>query len=327
MWSSLVLLLVSLILLTLGAELLVRGASILALRAGVSSFFVGMTIVGFGTSTPELATSIFAALDGSPEIAVGNVVGSNIANLTGMLGVIAIVSPIAVRAGSITREVLLLVAVTALPYVALATQGVLDRVIGVAFLLGLLWFVWWSYRTNLTSEPDADAPKVPPGWRGGVAWNLVLSIVGIAVLAGSSRLLVDSAVELATRWGVSELVVGLTIIAVGTSAPELVTSLVAQLRGRSDLGLGNLVGSGIFNVLGILGATALLQPTPLSRQIFWFDLPVAILVAAAMLPIMRTGRSISRAEGIALLAGFVLYTVALYQGWPAALGAAEPITP
>lgn len=327
MWSSLVLLLVSLILLTLGAELLVRGASILALRAGVSSFFVGMTIVGFGTSTPELATSIFAALDGSPEIAVGNVVGSNIANLTGMLGVIAIVSPIAVRAGSITREVLLLVAVTALPYAALATQGVLDRVIGVAFLLGLLWFVWWSYRTNLTSEPDADAPKVPPGWRGGVAWNLVLSIVGIAVLAGSSKLLVDSAVELATRWGVSELVVGLTIIAVGTSAPELVTSLVAQLRGRSDLGLGNLVGSGIFNVLGILGATALLQPTPLSRQIFWFDLPVAILVAAAMLPIMRTGRSISRAEGIALLAGFVLYTVALYQGWPAALGAAEPITP
>jgi len=327
MWSSLVLLLVSLILLTLGAELLVRGASILALRAGVSSFFVGMTIVGFGTSTPELATSIFAALDGSPEIAVGNVVGSNIANLTGMLGVIAIVSPIAVRAGSITREVLLLVAVTALPYAALGTQGVLDRVMGVAFLLGLLWFVWWSYRTNLTSEPDADAPKVPPGWRGGVAWNLVLSIVGIAVLAGSSRLLVDSAVELATRWGVSELVVGLTIIAVGTSAPELVTSLVAQLRGRSDLGLGNLVGSGIFNVLGILGATALLQPTPLSRQIFWFDLPVAILVAAAMLPIMRTGRSISRAEGIALLAGFVLYTVALYQGWPAALGAAEPITP
>lgn len=327
MWSSLVLLLVSLILLTLGAELLVRGASILALRAGVSSFFVGMTIVGFGTSTPELATSIFAALDGSPEIAVGNVVGSNIANLTGMLGVIAIVSPIAVRAGSITREVLLLVAVTALPYVALATQGVLDRVIGVALLLGLLWFVWWSYRTNRTSEPDADAPKVPPGWRGGVAWNLVLSIVGIAVLAGSSKLLVDSAVELATRWGVSELVVGLTIIAVGTSAPELVTSLVAQLRGRSDLGLGNLVGSGIFNVLGILGATALLQPTPLSRQIFWFDLPVAILVAAAMLPIMRTGRSIGRAEGIALLAGFVLYTVALYQGWPAALGAAEPITP
>jgi len=322
MWSSLVLLLVSLVLLTLGAELLVRGASILALRAGVSSFFVGMTIVGFGTSTPELATSIFAALDGSPEIAVGNVVGSNIANLTAILGAIALVSPIAVRAGSITREVLLLVAVTSLPYAALATQGILDRTIGIAFLLGLLGFVWWSYRTNRTSEPDSDAPTVPAGWRGGVAWNGVLCLGGIAVLAGSSRLLVDSAVELATHWGVSELVIGLTIVAMGTSAPELVTSLVAQIRGRSDLGLGNLVGSGIFNVLGILGATALLQPTQISPQIFRFDLPVAILVAAAMLPIMRSGRSINRAEGIVLLAAFVLYTVALYQGWPAALAAA-----
>lgn len=318
MWLPLALLFVSLLLLAAGGELLVRGAARLSLRAGVSPFFVGMTIVGFGTSTPELATSVSAALVGSPGIAVGNVVGSNIANLTLIVGVVALVSPIVVGTGSIVRELVVLVVVTALPFAALASGGVLGWPVGVAFLLGLAGFVGWSYRASCGAGrgdgPPTAARRPGDGW----GLDLVMVAVAIVVLAGGSRLLVGSAVELAGRWGVSELVIGLTVVAVGTSAPELVTSLVAQVRGRGDLGLGNLVGSGIFNVLGILGATAVVHETPISPQVFRFDLPVAVLVAAAMLPIMRSGRSIGRLEGGCLVGVFVVYTVALYRGWPAA---------
>jgi cation:H+ antiporter len=277
-----------------------------------------MTIAGFGTSTPELATSVSAALVGSPGIAVGNVVGSNIANLTLIVGVVALVSPIAVGTGSIVRELVVLVVVPALPFAALASGGVLGWPVGVAFLLGLAGFVGWSYRASRGAGRGDGPPTAPRRPGDGWGLDLVMVAVAIVVLAGGSRLLVGSAVDLAGRWGVSELVIGLTVVAVGTSAPELVTSLVAQVRGRGDLGLGNLVGSGIFNVLGILGATAVVHKTPISPQVFRFDLPVAVLVAAAMLPIMRSGRSIGRLEGGCLVGVFVVYTVALYRGWPAA---------
>lgn len=319
MWQPLLMLVVSLLLLTFGAEVLVRGSSVLALRAGVSAFFVGMTVVGFGTSTPELATSLFAALEGAPEIAVGNVVGSNIANLLLILGLIAAIRAIQVKANSIVREVVLLVAVTALPLLALATGGTLGRGLGVLFVAGLVGFIAWSYRTSRreTAAVQDEAPTIPPGWKGGWTVNIVLAVVGVAILAGSSKLLVDSAVTLAEMWGVSKLVIGLTIVAIGTSAPELVTSLVAELRGKGDLGLGNLIGSGIFNVLGILGITAAVVPVPIDPQIFIFDLPIAIASAAVIIPLAMTGRRISRLEGMLLLACFVLYTVALYVGLPA----------
>lgn len=319
MWQPLLMLVVSLLLLTFGAEVLVRGSSVLALRAGVSAFFVGMTVVGFGTSTPELATSVFAALEGAPEIAIGNVVGSNIANLLLVLGAVAAIRAIPVKAKSIVREVGLLVAVTALPFLALATGGVLGRGLGILFVAGLVAFIAWSYRVSRreTAEVQAEAPTIPPGWRGGWTLNLVLTFVGVAILAGSSKLLVDSAVTLAEMWGVSKLVIGLTIVAIGTSAPELVTSLVAELRGKSDLGIGNLIGSGIFNVLGILGVTAIVSPVPIDPQVFVFDLPVAILAAIVILPLVFTGGRISRLEGALLLTCFALYTAALYSGMPA----------
>jgi cation:H+ antiporter len=319
MWQPLLMLMVSLLLLTFGAEVLVRGSSVLALRAGVSAFFVGMTVVGFGTSTPELATSLFAALEGAPEIAIGNVVGSNIANLLLVLGAVAAIRAIPVKAKSILREVGLLVVVTALPYLALATGGELGRTLGVLFVVGLVAFIAWSYRVSRreTAEVQAEAPTIPTGWKGGWTFNLALTVVGVAILAGSSKLLVDSAVTLAEMWGVSKLVIGLTIVAIGTSAPELVTSLVAELRGKGDLGIGNLIGSGIFNVLGILGVTAIVSPVPIDPQVFIFDLPVAIAAAVVVLPLVFTGGRISRLEGALLLASFALYTAALYSGMPA----------
>lgn len=318
MWLPLLLLIVALVLLTAGAEILVRGSSALALRAGVSAFFVGMTVVGFGTSTPELATSVFAALDGAPEISIGNVVGSNIANLLLVLGAVALLRPVPVRAKSLKVELLMLAAVTAMPYLALATGATIPRWMGVLYVTGLVAFIWWSYRSSRreTTAVQAEAPTLPKGWRGGWTVNILLTAVGIAILVGSSRLLVDSAVELAELWGVPSLVIGLTVVAFGTSAPELVTSLVASWRGKDDLGIGNLIGSGIFNVLGILGTTAIVVPVPIDAQVFRFDLVVAILAPLLVLPIARAGRVIGRIEGGLMLGLFVLYTIALYAGWP-----------
>jgi cation:H+ antiporter len=321
LWLPLLLLTLSLVLLTVGAEVLVRGSSALAMRAGVSAFFVGMTVVGFGTSTPELATSVFAALDGAPEISIGNVVGSNIANLLLVLGAVALLRPVPVMAKSLNAEILLLAGVTALPWLALATGSVIPRWMGMLFVIGLVAFIGWSYRASRDEPPavQAEAPTLPEGWRGGWTVNILLTVVGIAILVGSSRLLVDSAVELAELWSVPPLVIGLTVVAFGTSAPELVTSLVASWRGKDDLGLGNLIGSGIFNVLGILGLTAIVVPVPIEPQVFRFDLVVATMAPLLVLPLARSGRVISRTEGGLLFGAFVLYTVALYAGWPQSL--------
>jgi cation:H+ antiporter len=317
MLLSLLLLLLSLLLLTVGAELLVRGSSTLALRAGISPFVVGMTIVGFGTSAPELAASVMAALREVPEIAVGNVVGSNIANVLLVLGVIALVKPIPVEGRSVLRDILLLVGVSLLPYAALATGGVLGRTMGVLFFAGLLLFLYRSWRSGRQSPEEP--PPASSDWRSAWWFNALLAAAGIAVLVSSSALLVDSAVSLATSMGVSELVIGLTIVAVGTSMPELVTSLVAALRGRSDLGLGNIVGSGIFNILGILGLTAAVHPIEIAPQVFRFDMPLMILAAVLLLPFAATGRRISRVEGGILAAMFAAYLLALATGVPGSL--------
>ncbi len=318
MLASLLLLLLSLLLLTAGAEMLVRGSSTLAFRAGISPFVVGMTIVGFGTSAPELAASVVAALREVPEIAVGNVVGSNIANVLLVVGLVAVVKPIPVDGRSVLRDILLLVAVSALPYAALATGGVLGRITGILFFAGLLLFLYRSWRSGRGAVDESAAPH-PSGWSGSAWFNVLLTGAGIGVLVWSSTMLVESAVSLATSLGISELVIGLTIVAIGTSMPELVTSLVAALRGRSDLGLGNIVGSGIFNVLGILGLTAAVHPIEIDPQVFRFDMPLMILAALLLLPFAATGRRVSRIEGSILAAMFAAYLLALATGVPGSL--------
>jgi cation:H+ antiporter len=313
--------------LTAGAELLVRGASSLALRLGVSSFFIGLTIVGFGTSTPELATGVAAAVRSMSEPAysdvnVGNVIGSNIFNVAAILGLVAVLSPIAVRSRVVRNEVLLVILVAFLPLTALLTGGTITRVHAAVFVLGLVLFILRGYVQGRAAGAGdgVDGPGESAETRaaleatGGAAgakravWvDLLLIGLGLLLLVGGSEMLVRSAVAMARQLEVDELVISLTIVAAGTSAPELFTSLVAAVRKQSDLSVGNILGSNIFNILGILGVASLVFPQRVASQVFWLDLPVMIVACIALLPIVMTGGRISRGEGAALLAGYLVY--------------------
>jgi len=319
--TNLLLLVVSLVILILGAEGLVRGASRLALRIGVSAFVVGITVVGFGTSAPELAASLRSATSGHPEIALGNVVGSNIMNIALVLGLTALIRPIPVSLNLVRRETIVVILVSILPVIALFNGGVLTRWMGGLFIVLLMIFLYWTWRS---SRGDGGAPEeheaseiTPSTGAGQVILELLLIVVGIVMLAWGADLLVTSATNLARAFGVSELVIGLTVVAGGTSAPELVTSLLAIYRGKADLSVGNILGSCVFNILGILGITVLVVPIEIPMSMFVFDIPLMALLAIACLPIFFSGGRISRIEGAIMLAIWMAYTVLLYVGWPA----------
>ena len=320
MAANLLLLLLSIGVLVAGAELLVRGAGRLALRFGVSHFVIGVTVVGFGTSAPELAASIASATTGHPEIAIGNVIGSNIMNIALVLGVTAMIAPIPVDRGIVRRETVVMILVSFVPLAALATERTIGRLFGATMTAALLAFLWWSFTSSRRDgghpAEDESIPTAPG--RGGTSMLIDLAVMGAGLLLlvfGADRL-VSSATEVARGLGVSEIVIGLTIVAGGTSAPELATSLIAVVRGKTDLGVGNILGSCIFNILGILGITAIVTPIEIPVEVFQFDLPVMILVAIATIPILFSGHRISRIEGVLLTSSFVLYTVMLFVGWP-----------
>jgi cation:H+ antiporter len=330
MATDLLLLVLSIAVLVTGAEILVRGATRLALRIGISPFVVGLTVVGFGTSAPELAASIASARSGHAEIAVGNVIGSNIMNVALVLGLTAMIMPIPVSRTVVQREVGITLAASFVPYAALLNGGLIGRGLGAAMVASLGVFLGWTFlesRRDPSLPIEVEEPETPrhSGLLRTVA-DLGLVAFGIAMLVFGAGMLVDSASAIARTLGVSELVIGLTIVAGGTSAPELATSLVAVWRGRSDLGVGNILGSCVFNLLGILGITAIVTPIEVPREVFIFDLPIMILTAVACLPIMFTGHRINRWEGVLLTAGFVVYTVMLFAGWPfpADRGASAP---
>lgn len=314
---------VALLALTLGAEMLVRGSISIARRLGVSGFFIGLTIVGFGTSTPELCTSLVAAARGEGDIGVGNVVGSNIFNIAVILGVTALISPIPLQLHMVRRDVLVVIAVACTPLVTMLTGGVIDRWLGVLMVAALLAYLWRGYITGtrqnqrdleLAAERELEdelAPKAS-GWLGRPVGSAVLIVAGLCTLVAGSTLLVNAASSFARGLGVSELVIGLTIVAAGTSAPELVTSLVAALRKQSDISVGNILGSNIFNILGILGLTCAITPQQITPQVFALDIPVMIAVSIACIPIMRSGARISRGEGVLLLGVYAAYMVVLF---------------
>lgn len=320
MFQQLLILVLSIGILIFGAELLVRGAARLALRIGVSPFVIGVTVVGFGTSAPELAASIASATSGHGEIAVGNVIGSNIMNIALVLGVTAMLMPIPVSREVVRREVLVTITVAFVPFLALSRGGAVERPLGAVMVASLVGFLIWTFRASRAEGGmpiEAEVPDGPPH-PGPVrsVIDLALVAIGIGMLVIGADLLVDSATSIARALGISELVIGLTIVAGGTSAPELATSLMAVLRGRSDLGVGNILGSCVFNILGILGITALVQPVTIPAEAFMFDIPVMIACSLACLPILFTGHRISRLEGAALFTGFVIYTTLLFAGWP-----------
>lgn len=321
-------LIASLVALTLGAEALVRGSVRLAERMGVSSFFIGLTIVGFGTSSPELFTSIAAALRGAGDIAVGNVVGSSIFNIAVILGAAALVYPIRVQLQVVKTEVWVTIAVAVLPWLAILNGGVIGRPLGALFFVGLIGFLIRGYRIGRAAHEETlkpgELPPLPSGEpperpaKPNVWVNAALAGGGIALLAVSAHYFVESASAIARSLGVSDLVIGLTIVAAGTSAPELVTSVMAALRKQPDVAVGNVLGSNVFNLAGILGLTCVIKPQEVSRQVLVLDTPVLLLASLALLPIMATGARISRPEGAALLIGYTLYALVLFllaPGW------------
>lgn len=305
-----------LVLLALGGELLVRGAVGMAARLGISPLLAGLTIVGFGTSTPELATSVQAAIDGSPGIAIGNVVGSNIANILFILGLSAVILPLSVNPKSFRRDSIALGG-SAVLCTGAVLSGVLGPLIGIVLLAGLVGYVWWAYKSESVAnddechrhEAEAEDRPVPPGTGPVILGGMI--VAGLAAAIFGAGWLVDGATVLASAAGVSESVIGLTVVAVGTSLPELIACIVAVLRKHEDVALGNIVGSNIYNVLGILGLTSIIQPIEVPAEIAAFDIWVMLGVTALLIVQLRSGWKLSRIEGALLVALYAAYTTLL----------------
>jgi len=302
---TLLMLLVGFAGLVLGGELLVRGAVAIALRFGISQLMIGLTLVGFGTSTPELVTSLQAAFKGSPGIAVGNIVGSNICNILLILGAAALLRPIVTRPDAFRRDGTVLLGATLL-CVGIVLIGVIGRVTGgvlLALLIGYLILTWFAERARgAVDDPDVPLPAVRS-----VGLSVALFIGGLLLTIVAARLLVDAAIEIAFDLGVSEAVIGVTIVALGTSLPELVTSIVAAVRRQGDVAFGNIVGSNIFNILGILGATAIAQPLSIPPEIARLDVWVMLAATALLICATITGWRITRGEGLLMLGGYTGY--------------------
>lgn len=314
-----------------GAEVLVRGAARLAALAGLSSLIIGLTVVAFGTSAPELAVSVASAGDGRGDLALGNVLGSNIFNTLVILGLSALVIPLAVHT-QLLRFDLWVMAAAAFVAWALAADGDIGRMEGVGLMVALLAYTVWCIRQGRASDhASRQRPASPPMpvRLTGFAWPSFQLLLGLGLLVLGARWLVQGAVGVAQSWGVSDLIVGLTIVAAGTSMPELATSLVAAARGQRDIAVGNVVGSNVFNLLGVLGAAAAAGPSGIavSRAALHVDLPVMVATAAICLPIFASRRRVDRWEGVLLFAGYVGYVVWLILSAGAATVAAPGESP
>jgi cation:H+ antiporter len=296
-----------------GAELLVRGASRIASALGISPLVVGLTVVAFGTSSPELAVSVGAALNGQADIAVGNVVGSNIFNVLFILGLSALIAPLVVAQQLIRLDVPLMIGCAVL-LLLFALDGSIGRAEGALLFAGIVaytGFLVWQSRREQDPAVVAEYAEAYPA-SAARRWLLdgSLIVIGLALLVVGANWLVEAAVTFARQLGVSELVIGLTVVAAGTSLPEVAASVVAALKGERDIAVGNVVGSSIYNVLAVLGATALVAPAGIAvaPSVLSFDLPVMIAVSIACLPIFFTGHRVDRWEGAVFLGYYACYT-------------------
>lgn len=314
MLTSIVFLLAGLAVLVVGAELLVRGAARLALRFGVSPLVVGLTVVSMGTGSPEVAISLQSAFAGQTDLAVGNVIGSNIFNILGVLGLSALFAPLVVSRDLIRQDVPVMIGASVL-LLAFSLDGVIRLEEGLALLVLLIVYLGWLIRQSKRTKDapvDDEALQSAPE-KTTPFGSVVRMVLGLAGLVIGARLLVDGAVAIAAGLGVSEVVIGLTIIAIGTSMPELVTSIVAAVRGEREIAVGNAIGSNIFNIFGVLGITILAAPAgiPVTREVLTFDMPVMLAVALACLPVFLNGHRIGRISGAAFTLYYVAYTVFL----------------
>lgn len=307
MLNAILLSLAGLVGLALGGELLVRGSVGIAQKLGVSTLFTGLVIVGFATSMPEMVASVQAALAGSPEIAWGNIVGSNLANTLLILGVSALVMPIALT-GTGRRDAVVALGVTLLLWALIASQ-LAGRWIGFALLGGILTYIIWRYRHPGAAQVDEDDDEAPSK-----AWVAALLFIGgLAILVAGGNALVTGAIELATIFNVPETIIGLTVVAVGTSLPELAASIAAALRGKSALAIGNVVGSNIYNVLLIGGATMSIAPFALPYELVGLQMALLTGSAVILLALLWKAKSIGRVLGVVLLAAFVGNVVLVFN--------------
>lgn len=296
-----------------GAEILVRGAAQLAALFGISPLVIGLTVVAFGTSSPEFAVTIKSTLSGQGSLALGNVIGSNICNVLLILGLSAMITPLFVARQLVRCEVPLMILVSC-AVLLFAWDGALSRSEGLLLILGLLAYIAFQV-VQSRKEPAAPDEDFGPVDKSRAGWlkNTALVIGGLALLLLGSRWLVSSAVSIAQQFKVSEAVIGLTVIAVGTSLPEIVTSIIAALRGKGDIAVGNVVGSNIFNLLGVLGLAGIIAPDGVAvpPATLSLDLPVMLLTALACLPIFFTDSLISRQEGALFFGYYCAYTLHL----------------
>ena len=312
---SILLLCVGLGLLVAGSELLIKGASNLAFRLGISPLVIGLTVVAFGTSSPELAVSIHAAAANQAGIAVGNVVGSNIFNVLLILGIAALIRPLVVSQQLVKFDVPIMISISII-FLILGMDGLLSRsndsilFSGLLLYIGFLIYLSKRERASIQAEYEQSFGSINQPKPYAHIINILLVISGLALLVLGAEWLVKGAVEIARFLGISERIIGLTIVAAGTSLPELVTSITASFRGKIDIAVGNVVGSNLFNLMGVLGLSSIIAPNGIevSQAAINFDIPVMIAVACACLPIFFTGNLISRWEGAVFFAYYVAYT-------------------
>lgn len=312
-----------LVMLLAGGEGILRGSLAIANRFGLSAFFVGVVIVGFGTSLPELMVSVSAALKGEAGIALGNVVGSNIANILFILGLTAVIAPVCCLTEGVRRDAIAVVLVSAL-LVALSFLDVVGLLVGVPMLAGLAVYMGWVYRTerNQTSdEGEAVEDELAAHHAPTKLWMAVLYCLGgLVLLVVGADFLVDGATALALGLGISKAVIGLTLVAVGTSLPELAASIVAAVRRHSGIVIGNILGSNLFNILGVLGATMVISPLPFVGRIADIDVWIMLFVALALLFAVLVQRKVGRLAGAVFVVAYVAYLMALFAGGAQAAG-------
>ncbi|MCW9048148.1 MAG: calcium/sodium antiporter [Gammaproteobacteria bacterium] len=298
-------------LLTVGGEALIRGSLTSARRLGISPLLSGIVIVGFGTSAPELVVSVEAALNHQPDIAIGNVVGSNIGNILLILGTCALITPLAVKPLVLRRDAVTVV-VASILFVVLVSSGSLGLVGALLLLITLVCYLIWAYlseRSHAVPSAEvhiAESEELTTLPKSGL-WTVATVIVGLLLLISGSQVLLIGAIGIAEHFNVSEAVIGLTLVAVGTSLPEFSISVIAALRRHADVAVGNVLGSNIFNLLGILAVSALLQPLPVHARILQFDQWVMLGASLLLLVFLYTGNRLGRLEGGILLAGYGIY--------------------
>ena len=311
-------LLAGIVLLFAGGEALVRGSVAVAKRLGISPLLIGLTLVGFGTSTPELVASLEAALRGSPAIAVANAVGSNIANILLILGVAALIAPVPVAKEGFRRDAIVLAAVTLL-MIGLGVAGTVSRATGIGLVAALAAYTGYAYVSEKRSYRSAaitheqSVQEVMPRTMG-IAGGLVTTVSGIGGVVLGAHFLIGAAITLARQAQMPEAVIGVTLVAVGTSLPELATAVIAALRGHADVAYGNIVGSNVFNILGIVGVTAIVRPLAFPAELLGLNMWVMAASVAVLVVLGATAGRLDRRAGAALLAGYAVYLFLVLRG-------------